>query len=148
MLPLFFMPKRRYSVAYSGFLFKVGDYVVSGKDVISADGISITRNVQDVDSYRDANGELHREALEHAPIKVEFSTRNMLTDEQLQGFLSNIRRNYVNEAERKVLATVYVPELGDYKTCYMYMSTPTAEIYGILKGIVYYKSMRLSFIEY
>ena len=49
-------------MAYSGFLFKVGNYVISGKEFISADGISITRNVQDVDSYRDADGILHREA--------------------------------------------------------------------------------------
>ena len=135
-------------MSYSGFLFKIGDYVVSGKNIISADGISITRNVQDVDSYRDANGILHREALEHAPIKVEFSTRNMLTDTQMQDFLSNIRRNYVNEAERKVLATVYVPEIGDYKVCEMYLATPTPEIYGVLNGTIYYNSMRLAFIEY
>jgi hypothetical protein len=135
-------------VSYSGFLFKVGDYIVSGKNIISADGISITKNVQDVDSYRDANGVLHREALDHAPIKVEFSTRNMLTDAQMQDFLSNVRRNYINEKERKVLATVYVPEDGDYRTCEMYMSTPTPEIYGVLRGTIYYKPMRLAFIQY
>ena len=135
-------------MSYSGFLFKIGDYVVSGKNIISADGISITRNVQDVDSYRDANGILHREALEHAPIKVEFSTRNMLTDAQMQDFLSNVRRNYTNAAERKVLATVYVPELGDYKVCEMYMSTPEPKIWGIKNGTLYYEPMRLAFIEY
>ena len=135
-------------MAYSGFLIKVGDYTISGKDYISASSYGVTRNVQDVESYRDANGILHREALEHAPIKVEFETRNMLTDEQMQILLSNIRRNYTNEKERKVIATVYVPELGDYKTCEMYMATPTPEIYGIMKGVIYYKAMRLAFIEY
>jgi hypothetical protein len=135
-------------VAYSGFLIKVGDYTISGKDYISANSYGVTRNVQDVESYRDANGILHREALEHAPIKVEFETRNMLTDEQMQILLSNIRRNYTNEKERKVIATVYVPELGDYKTCEMYMATPTPEIYGIMNGVIYYKAMRLAFIEY
>ncbi len=135
-------------MSYSGFLLKIGDYTVSGKNIISADGISITKNVQDLDSYRDANGVLHRDALEHAPIKVEFSTRNMLTDAQMQDFLGNIRRNYTNEKERKVLATVYVPEIGDYKTCEMYMSTPTPEIYGVFRGVIYYKSMRIALIEY
>ena len=135
-------------MAYSGFLLKIGDYTVSGKDIISTDGISITKNVQDVESYRDANGVLHREALDHAPIKVEFSTRNMLTDAQLQDFLGNVRRNYINEKERKVLATVYVPEDGAYKTCEMYIATPTPEIYGVLRGTIYYKSMRIALIEY
>ena len=135
-------------MSFSGFLIKVGDYEISAKNIISAEGISITRNVQDLETYRDANGVLHRKALEHAPIKVEFSTRNMLTDEQMQDFLSNIRRNYTNEAERKVLATVYVPELGSYRICEMYLATPTPEIYGILNGKLYYKSMRLAFIEY
>ena len=133
---------------YSGFLLKIGDYTVSGKSIVSADGIKITRNVQDVDSYRDANGVLHREALEHTPIKVEFSTRNMLTDAEMQDFLGNIRRRYINEAERKVLATVYVPELGDYRTCEMYIATPEPEIWGVKKDILYYKSMRIALIEY
>ena len=31
-------------------------------------------SVQDLDSYRDANGLLHREALSHVPIKCEFET--------------------------------------------------------------------------
>ena len=135
-------------MSYSGFLLKIGDYIVSGKNIISADGFNVTRNVQDVDSYRDANGKLHREALEHAPIKVEFSTRNMLSDVQMQDFLANVRRNYTNQAERKVIATVYVPELGDYKTCDMYISTPTPEIWGIKNGVPYYKSMRIALIEY
>ena len=135
-------------MAYGGFLLKIGDYIVSGKNIISADGISITRNVQDIDSYRDANGILHRDALEHAPIKVEFSTKNMLTDSQLQDFFRNIRNNYTNATERKVIATVYVPELGEYKSCEMYISTPTPEIWGIKNNVIYYKSMRIALIEY
>lgn len=135
-------------MAYNGFLLKIEDYVVSGKNIISADGIKITRNVQDLDSYRDANGILHREALEHAPIKVEFSTRNMLTDNELQLFLKNIRSRYISESERKVLATVYVPELGEYKTCEMYIATPEPEIWGVKNDVLYYKPMRISLVEY
>ena len=39
--------------------------------------------MQDVDDYTDANGYLHRNAVELKALKVEFETRAMLTNQNL-----------------------------------------------------------------
>ena len=80
-------------MAYNGYLIKVGDYKIP-HSYISAESYSAYRNIQDLDSYRDGNGKLHRTALSHVPNKVEFETRNMLTNKQFTDLMSNIQKNY------------------------------------------------------
>lgn len=136
-------------MAYSGFLLKIGDYTVPTDKFISAESYSVTYNVMDLDSYRDANGVLHREALAHVPIKVEFETPAMLTDITFgQELMGNIRNNYTNVNERKCIATVYVPELDEYVTQDVYMVTPTPQIYGNYDGRIHYKPIRMAFVGY
>lgn len=135
-------------MAYSGFLIKVGDYIIPDNKYIFAKSYNVTRNVQDLDSYRDANGVLHRTALDHAPIKVEFETPPMLTDITFGELMWNISRNYISYSERKVLATVYVPELNGYVTQEMYMTDPKASIYSTKDGRIYFNAIRFAFIGY
>lgn len=113
-----------------------------------AETYTATRQVQDMDSYRDANGVLHRNALSHVPIKVEFETKPLLTESEKEEFMSNIRANYNNSAERRVNATVFVPETGEYVTQDMYLVTPTFTIYGSYNGTLRYNSTRIAFIGY
>lgn len=134
-------------VAYSGFLIKVGNYTIP-HGIIKAETYNATRNVQDMDSYRDANGVLHRNALAHVPIKVEFETKPLLTESRKNEFMSNIQANYTNSAERRVSATVYVPETGEYVTQDMYLVTPTFTIYAIINGVPKYNSTRIAFVGY
>lgn len=134
---------------YSGFLLKIGNYIVPTDKFISAESYSVTYNVMDLDSYRDANGKLHREALEHVPIKVEFETPAMLTDITFgQELMGNIRKNYTNARERKCIATAYIPELDSYVTQEVYMVTPTPQIYGNYGGRLHYKPIRMAFVGY
>lgn len=135
-------------MAYKGYLIKVGDYIISGKDYIRADSFSTTLIVQDLDSYRDMEGVLHRTALNHRVNKIEFETRAMLTQKQMEEFLLNIRSNYINENERRVSATVYVPEIDDYMTQDMYLADLQFSIYGVFNNIIYYNPVRFAFIAY
>lgn len=135
-------------MAYQGYLIKVGDYIISGKDFIRADSYNATLIVQDLDSYRDMEGVLHRTALNHRVNKIEFETRAMLTNKQMEDLLSNIRNNYINENERRVSATVYVPELDDYMTQDMYLSDMSFSIYGVFGGVIRYNPVRFAFIAY
>lgn len=135
-------------MAYSGFLIKVGNYKIPANKYIAASSYTVTRNVQDLDSYRDANGELHRTALEHYVHKVEFETPALLTNTDIAELFSSIRKNYVNEAERKVLATVYVPEFDTYESQYMYMSDPSFPIYSNANGVIKYNPIRIALIGY
>lgn len=135
-------------MAYSGFLIKVGNYTIPADKYIKANGYSVTKNTQDLDSYRDANGVLHRTALEHYVHKVEFETPAMLTNKEMSALMANIRDNYLVAAERKVLATIYVPELDAYETQEMYMPDPQFTIYGIFNNVIRYNSIRFAFIGY
>jgi hypothetical protein len=132
---------------YNGFLIKVGDYTIP-TSIIKADTYKAYISVTDLDSYVDANGELHRNALEHRAAKVEFETVPMLTDKTYGAFMANIRDQYTNELERKVVATVYIPELDDYVTQEMYMPDQQPQMYFADANKIQYDSVRLAFIGY
>lgn len=66
-------------MAYSGYLIKVGNYTIP-LSIIRAETYSPYKSVTDLDSYVDANGYLHRNALEHIANKVEFETVPQLTN--------------------------------------------------------------------
>ena len=134
-------------MAYNGYLIKVGDYKIP-HSYISAESYSAYRNIQDLDSYRDGNGKLHRTALSHVPNKVEFETRNMLTNKQFTDLMSKIQDNYKDKSERKASVTMYVPETDSYVTQDMYMPDIQPQIYGIFDNVIHYMPIRLAFIGY
>ena len=134
-------------MAYSGYLIKVGDFEITGEKYIKYSSYSVARKVQDLDSYRDANGVLHRNALQHTPIVVAFETR-ALNNTELATFLGTIQDNYLNALERSVLATVYVPEIDDYVSQQMYLAEPEPKIRQIKDNVIIYEPLTLSFIGY
>ena len=134
-------------MAYAGYLIKVGDYTIPLK-YIKAESYSAYRSIQDLDSYRDADGVLHRTALSHVPNKVEFETPAMMTDKTFSEFMSNIQRNYINVNERRLSVTMYVPETNEYVTQDMYMPDITPSMYHADSEKIQYKSIRLAFIGY
>lgn len=135
-------------MAYSGWLIKVGDFEISAKSIIKADSYKVTKNSQDLDSYRDANGELHRTSLEHQPNKVEFETVPMMTNVQFASLMANIQRNYINATEKSAYVTLYVPETDSYVTQKMYMADITPQMYGTYDNVIHYDSIRFAFIGY
>lgn len=134
-------------MAYNGFLIKVGNYAIPFK-YMKADSYTAYRSIQDLDSYRDANGVLHRTALTHVPNKVEFETPAMLTDKTFSELMSNIQTNFTNANERKASVTMYVPETNEYVTQDMYMPDITPKIYHADSKKIQYDSIRLAFIGY
>lgn len=134
-------------MAYNGYLIKVGDYKIP-LAYIAAESYSAYRNIQDLDSYRDGNGKLHRTALSHVPNKVEFDTRNMLTNLQFADLMSNIQSNYKDSNERKASVTMYIPETDSYVTQDMYMADIQPQMYGVFGDVIYYMPTRLAFIGY
>ena len=135
-------------MAFGGYLLRVGNYEIDGTNYIQEKSYRATRNIQDLESYRDANGVLHRNALEHVPLKIEINTRENLTNEELGTFLGNIRSQFTIEAERKCVVTAFIPELNDYVTQEMYMPDPDITIKIIKDGVVKYDSVRLAWIGY
>lgn len=134
-------------MAYNGYLLKVGDYKIP-LGYIAAESYSAYRNIQDLDSYRDGNGKLHRTALSHVPNKVEFDTRNMLTNLQFADLMGNIKKNYKNIGERKATVTLYIPETDSYITQDMYMADIQPQMYGVFDDVIKYMPVRIAFIGY
>ena len=137
-------------MAFNGTLLTVGSYAITGEKYINYDKYSATLNIQDMDSYRDANGVLHRNALEHVPLKVELETRDNLTNTDMGEFFGSIRSNFTDASQRKVSVTAYIPELDDYVTQDCYMPDPQFKIKRIDPdtNTIYYGSVRFAFIGY
>lgn len=133
-------------MAYNGYLVKIGDYVIPAKKFIRADSYSAYVNMQDIDPYTDANGYLHREAVDLKALKVEFETPAMLTNMEFAKFMSKIRENYINSKSRSVLITAYIPEYDDYVTQTGYLADFTPQIYGTYGGVIHYNPIRFAFI--
>lgn len=130
---------------YQGYLLKIGNYIVPDK-YIRADSYSPYVNMQDVNAFTDANGYLHRNAVELKVAKVEFETVAMMTNKTFTEFMRNIQRNYVSPKERKVIITAYIPEYDDYVTQTGYLADFTPKIYGTYGGVIHYNPVRLAFI--
>lgn len=135
------------NLGYQGYLVKVGNYEIPLK-YINAGSYNAFLSVQDLDSYRDGNGVLHRNALEHTPAKVEFETTPMLTGKDFAEVMKGISDNYTNGMERKASVSAYLPEKDDYFTQDMYMPDISPSINSILNGEVIYNAIRITFIGY
>ena len=136
-------------MAFNGTLITVGSYAITGANYIDEKSYKVTKNSQDVDSYRDAEGVLHRTTLAHKPIKVEFQTRPGLSNTEWNTFWGAIKSQFTNVAERKVSASVYVPEDDDYTSSQdMYIPDPEIPINHIKGTTIFYDSIRIAFIGY
>ena len=138
-------------MAYSGYLVKVGTgssaYTIP-LSFIKAESYKVTRLVQDLDSYRDADGVLHRNALSHVPIKCEFECVPMLTNTEITAVVNAIRSRFSNAPERKATVSVYVPESDSYVEQAMYMPDIEYNMYYADTSIIQYNSVRFAFIGY
>ena len=134
-------------MAYAGYLIKVGTYTIP-LSIIRAETYSVFMSITDLDSYVDANGLLHRNALDHVANKVEFETIPLMDNTQFADLMSNIRSQMTELKERKASVTCYIPELDDYVTQDMYMPDIKPPLYFADDTIIQYNQVRLAFIGY
>lgn len=133
-------------MAYSGWLIKIGDYTIPANKFIKAESYSAYVNMQDLDPWTDANGYVHRTAVELKAMKIEFETPALLTNKDFSELMGNIRSNYTVPRARQFLLTAYIPEYDDYMTQTAYMADFTPQIYGNYGGVIRYNPIRLAFI--
>ena len=134
-------------MAYQGYLIKVGNYTIP-LSIIRAETYSPYKSVTDLDSYVDANGYLHRTALDHIANKVEFETIPLLTDLQFGDLMRNLYSQMSDTVERKASVTCYIPEIDDYVTQDMYMPDIKPVLYYADENMIQYNQIRLAFIGY
>lgn len=130
-------------MAFQGYYIKVGNYTIPLTFMKLESYKSAPNQRQDLDSYRDANGHLHRNVLGHTATKLEFETP-YLTVKDMRSLIQNIRANYTNELERACELTYYDEETDTYKTGSFYMPG-TVEYNWFNKEI--YAPSRFAFIE-
>ena len=134
-------------MAYLGYLIKVGTYTIP-LSIIRAETYTVFKSVTDLDSYADANGILHRNALEHIANKVEFETIPLLTNAQFTDLMSNLYSQMTSTLERKASVTCYIPETDSYVTQDMYMPDIKPTLYYADATKIQYNQVRLAFIGY
>ena len=132
-------------MAYSGWLVKVGDFIIDSKKYIKADAYSAYVNMQDLDPWTDANGYVHRTAVELKAMKIEFETP-FLYQPDFNTLMAGIRANYTVPRARQFLLTAYIPEYDEYMTQTAYLADFQPQIYGNYGGILRYNPMRLAFV--
>lgn len=138
-------------MAYSGYLIKVGPsnnlYEIP-LSIIRAETYSVFKSVTDLDSYVDASGYLHRNALEHIANKIEFETIPLMTNSEFANLMTNLQSRMSNSLERKLSVTAYIPETDSYVTQDMYMPDIKPTIYYADDTKIQYNQVRLAFIGY
>lgn len=128
-------------------VFSFGSYQFP--NIIKADSYEVTPNArQDLDSYRDADGLLHRTALSHTATSISF-TLKFRTREEHEAMMSAITSNYINSNERDAMCTYLDPESGSYKTGHFYLdSNVQFHIYGTYNDTILYGESEMNFVEY
>ncbi len=134
-------------MAYQGYLLKVGNTKIP-HSYMRAETYKALLSTNDLDSFRDANGKLHRNALEHKVGKVEFETPPLLTDTEMAQFLNYFQSNYIDAVEKNLYVEFYVPELDDYLTQKMYVPDINFTLYFADEEKVQYNQTRIALIAY
>lgn len=135
-------------MAYSGFLVKIGDFKIP-LNMIKAKSYKDILNTQDLDSYRDSNGILHREVLDHVAPKLEFVIPAGKTEKEINQFFAKIRENYIEKKEKNSIVTSYVSEWGEYVSMEMYLTTSIEfPMMQATEEEIIYDEIRLAWIAY
>ena len=131
-------------MAFQGYLVKVGNYTIPLEYIKLESYSSKPDQRQDLDSYRDADGYLHRTVLPHTATKIEFETPYLYMA-QFQALIQGIKENLTNTLARDCTLTYYDEETNNYKTGQFYM--PGTMEYKMYNKNIYAPS-RFAFIEY
>ena len=132
-------------MAFNGnYYIKVGDYPIPLEYMAYKTYVAAPDQTQDLDSYRDANGLLHRNVLDHRATKLTFNTP-MLTNRQFRDLIGNIRANMTDIVAKNVTLTYYDEWTDSYKTGDFYMPG-TMEFTHFNKRM--YEPITITFIEF
>ncbi len=136
-------------MAYDGYLVKIGEYVFPMQHIAEETYAVTPEQRLDLDGYRDNTGKLHREVAENRPGVVEFRTVDGLTNKEVREIFDQIHANYINEDERKVPVTYYLPETDSYSAQEeMYIPNMKFPIDYTEGNTVVYNSITFKFIGY
>ncbi len=134
-------------MVYSGYFFQFGEFIFPNKYIKWDSYDSAPSQRQDLDSYTDANGVTHRNALEHTKTEIKFTTLKVYED-IWDMIMSGVESNYVNPKERDAYCNYYDFETRQYKTGHFYLDPSFRAKANDVEGRLRYNETDWLFIEY
>ena len=137
-------------MAFMGYLIKIGNKEIPTKYIAESSYYATPCQRQDLDSYRDNTGELHRDVVDHEPSKVEFKTMDGLTEAEITSIWGVFSDECTSWKELKADVEFYDPLTGDYCTEPMYLKNPKVQIdeIDLETNTVYYKPIQFTLTGY
>ena len=137
-------------MAFAGYLVKIGNTTFPTEHMAESSYYATPCQRQDLDSYRDNLGVLHRDVVDHKPSKVEFKTMDGLTDADITSIWNIFEQECSNETELKAVVEFYEPLTGAYVTEDMYLKMPKVQIDYIDRetNVIYHKSVQFVLTGY
>lgn len=129
---------------YNGWLIKIGSYIIPNS-VIMADTYSTTLVMQDIDDWVDADGYLHRQAVELKALSVEFDTIPM-DNASYTSLISKIYGNFTDKNKRECMIEAYIPEQDSYVSQKGYMADTKPTIRSASDNRIMYDPVQFSFV--
>ena len=133
-------------MAYSDYLIKVGTKKIPNK-YISLESFKVTKHTQDIDSYRDATGKLHRNVLSHKVMKAEFTTPTMYASD-VDALMTLISGQYSDANTKTVTVDFYDAETQTYVSMPAYVPDIEFNIKENSPRGFIYNPVRIAFIGY
>lgn len=133
-------------MAFNGYLISSGGERFD-ETYIYKESYEIGREDMDLDSFRNANGYLERNVLDHSSVVITFETKPM-TNANFSNMMSFFSRHYSVARERKINLVYYLPETDSYNSGEFYLATPKPKIHHIWDNVITYSQMQIKLVEY
>lgn len=133
-------------MAYTDYLIKVGTKKIPNK-YIAIESFKVTKHTQDIDSYRDATGVLHRNVLSHRVMKAEFTTPTMYASD-VNDLMTLINGQYSDSTTKTATVSFYDAESNGYVSMPSYVPDIEFSIRENSPRGFIYNPVRIAFIGY
>ena len=135
-------------MAFEGYLMKSFGTIFPHKYIQISTYQTTPSQRQDLDSYQDSKGNLHRTVVPHDRSKIVFKTMDNLKLAEKQEIQAFFNGAMTNARERKVTLAYWNDEDNMYKTGSFYIPDVTYPIKRIMGNDIVYGSVEYHLIEY
>lgn len=135
-------------MAFEGYLMKAFGTMFPHKYIQISTYQTTPSQRQDLDSYQDSKGNLHRTVVPHDRSKIVFKTIDDLKLAEKQEIQAFFNGAMSNARERKITLTYWNDEDNMYKTGSFYIPDVTYPIKRIMGNDIVYDSVEYHLIEY
>lgn len=134
-------------MSFQGYLIKIGNQTTFFEHYIVCQTYQVTKKMLDYGSFRDADGILKRNCLDHVSYIIQFDIKPC-DNIKLAEFMGAIKSNFTVAKERKVPITFYNAEDDNYISQDFYVPDPDFKIDHIEGNTVFFRQTTIKFIGY